>query len=283
MKLIATVCQGSGPVNEDGIGLLGAPGDLQAAWVFDGVTGINDRAYLPGRTDAAWLVARADHHLRLALGAELAARATLALVVEGLRADQTAALDGIALPERFDPPAACLVLWRRWREGSELIRIGDSRTLVRFADELQVSPDSPLAPDEHAAIVEAQALRETGVTERRDVLERLTPRLHAMRQRRNRPGGYGVLEADPACLDFIEVVALDQPVEVLLCSDGLYRLVDVYHALRPDELLRRAVAPGGLAALYSELRAIEAADPDCRRYPRIKSADDAAAVCLGRA
>ena len=153
MNLIATVCEGSGSVNEDGIGMLGAPGDIRAAWVFDGVTGINDRAYLPGRTDAAWFVARADHHLRRALAAELPARETLAEVVLGLRADQTAALAGMALPERFDPPAACLVAWRRWRGGSELIRIGDSRTLVRTGGGVQVSADSPLAPDEHAGFM----------------------------------------------------------------------------------------------------------------------------------
>ena len=42
--------------------------------------------------------------------------------------------------------------------------------------------------------------------------------------------------------------------------------------------LRRAARDVGLQALYDELRATEAADAECRRYPRLKPRDDATAV-----
>ncbi len=44
---------GSGTVNEDGYGVLGRSGEVEAAWIFDGVTGINGRNYLPAASDAA--------------------------------------------------------------------------------------------------------------------------------------------------------------------------------------------------------------------------------------
>ena len=66
MRLIGAVTQGSGAVNEDGFGFLGTPHDVSAAWVFDGVTGINARNHLGDGTDARWLVARAH-----ALGVKL--------------------------------------------------------------------------------------------------------------------------------------------------------------------------------------------------------------------
>ena len=57
--------------------------------------------------------------------------------------------------------------------------------------------------------------------------------------------------------------------------------VDVYRAHTPETLLAGSL--GGMERLCAELRAIEAADPQCRRYPRIKPADDAAAICLASA
>ena len=67
MKLVGAVTQGSGPINEDGWGFLGNANSVTAAWVFDGVTGINGRTLFPAGSDAAWLVAKAhDHLLKLA-------------------------------------------------------------------------------------------------------------------------------------------------------------------------------------------------------------------------
>ena len=63
MKLVGAVTQGSGAINEDGLGFLGSAGDVSAAWIFDGVTGINGENFLGGGTDAAWFVAKAHDHL----------------------------------------------------------------------------------------------------------------------------------------------------------------------------------------------------------------------------
>jgi hypothetical protein len=68
---------------------------------------------------------------------------------------------------------------------------------------------------------------------------------------------------------------------VLLATDGLMRLVEVYGAYDADGLVA-AAADKGLAALLRELRGIEAADAGCARFPRIKPSDDATGVLLRR-
>ena len=123
MRLIGAVSEGSGAVNEDGFGWLGSPGDVSAAWVFDGVTGINGRNYLGEGSDARWLVSRA--HVRLT---ELAARdiplaALLQELVGGLIADFAAAAEGKDIPPNYDPPAACLILVKRYRDGWQALRL----------------------------------------------------------------------------------------------------------------------------------------------------------------
>ena len=59
LRLAGSVCRGSGVNNEDGWGYVGEPGNVEAAWILDGVTGINGQTYLPAASDAAWFVARA--------------------------------------------------------------------------------------------------------------------------------------------------------------------------------------------------------------------------------
>ena len=65
----------------------------------------------------------------------------------------------------------------------------------------------------------------------------------------------------------------------LLASDGLMRLVDVFHRYTEIDLLHAAVS-SGLDPLIRELRAIETADAIARRYPRAKVSDDATGLLL---
>ena len=66
---------------------------------------------------------------------------------------------------------------------------------------------------------------------------------------------------------------------VLLASDGFWRLVDPYGVLTADALMDAVVARGP-AAVLADLRAIEAGDAACVRFPRLKVRDDATAVLL---
>ena len=279
VRMTDSICEGSGAVNEDAAGFLGPPQGVTAAWVLDGVTGINDRTLLPGASDARWFVERTDAHLRRLLGEDLAVPQLLPALVDALCADQRAAL--AAPPEGYDPPACCLVALRRFREEWELIRIGDCCFVLEdAAGVLHVSTGSPLSAGEKRLTEQAQDLRRAGEMDTAAILRRLRPQLLALRQRRNRPGGYGVLEADRRALDHVEVQRFAEPRRALLCSDGYHRLVEQYHARTPRALLDRALDPGGIAAEYAMLRSIEAGDPACLAYPRIKPADDAAALAL---
>lgn len=279
MRIAGSICRGSGAVNEDGAGFLGSPADVTAAWVLDGVTGINDFRLLPGASDASWLVERTEAHLRRLLADDLAAPRLMSALVDALCADLGAAVTDS--PEGYDPPACCLVALRRFEEEWELIRIGDCCFVLEdAAGALHVSTDSPLSPDEKRLTAQAQDLRRAGATDTAAILRHLQPQLLALRQRRNRPGGYGVLEADRRALDHVEVQRFAAPRRALLCSDGYYRLVEQYHTRTPRELLNRAQEPDGVSAEFALLRCIEAGDPACRAHPRIKPQDDAAAVAL---
>ncbi|CAN5243341.1 PP2C family serine/threonine-protein phosphatase [soil metagenome] len=281
MKLVGAATVASGTVNEDAMGYLGGAGDIEAAWVLDGVTGINDMT-LPGiANDAAWFVGRIDHHLRELLPSGAGAQAFASALVDRLVHDVDIARDGSSLPATYDPPAACLMLIRKVKDGVEAIRLGDSCLLARGRNgALTRMVDFPNNTFDDWFAAESHRLRLSGMTAAADIRRALSAALFENRRRRNRTGGYGVLEADRACLNFLEVRQITDIDGILLATDGFFRLADCYQELSETELLNKSIQPGGVDALMSRLRAIEAADEICMTYPRHKPRDDATAVAL---
>jgi hypothetical protein len=112
------------------------------------------------------------------------------------------------------------------------------------------------------------------------LLAEFRPQLLAARQSRNRPGGYGILEAAEAAKLHADYADLGSPRRTLLCTDGFYRAVDHYNLFGETELLEKSSSPGGVQSVLAAVRDAEARDPDCLAWPRFKPADDAAAVAL---
>ncbi|WP_374331004.1 protein phosphatase 2C domain-containing protein [Aestuariivirga sp.] len=281
MRLIGAVSEGSGAVNEDHFGWLGPPAAVSAAWIFDGVTGINGANYLGAGTDAHWLVTRADAHLMDIAARDLPLDALLAELVAGLVADFAAATAGLDIPTDYDPPAACLILAKRYGTQWQALRLGDSCLLSRDAAGAPlIHSTSPNNAFDHWLTREARKRRDAGILDIGALLGEFAPQLKEGRTRRNRPDGYSILEASRDALAMPEIIDLGTPAEILLCTDGFYRAVDHY-GLHDDAGLMDASAYG-IDAVLAGLRAIEAGDPDCTRFPRFKPADDATAVMLAR-
>ena len=280
MRLLGAVSEGSGAVNEDGFGWLGRADDVSAAWVFDGVTGINDRNYLGEGTDARWLVARAHERLSQLSLRDAPLMALLQELVEGLIDDFARATEGADIPPGYDPPAACLILVKRYGEQWQALRLGDSCLLARDAHGgHRVHAASPNNAFDHWLTRETRKRRDAGVLDIKALLAEFAPQLKAGRAKRNRPDGYAILEASRDSLAMPEIINLGTPAEMLLCTDGYYRAVDHY-ALHDDAGLMTASA-ADVAGVLSRLRQEESSDPQCLRFPRFKPADDATAVMLG--
>lgn len=281
MRLIGAVSEGSGAVNEDGFGWLGTPDNVHAAWVFDGVTGINGRNYLGEGTDARWLVARAHERLTGLAAHDIPLSALLEELVGGLITDFAVAAEGKDIPPDYDPPAACLILVKRYKDEWHALRLGDSCLLVRDGGgQHSIHAASPNNVLDHWLTREVARRRAAGILDIKALLAEFAPQLKDGRSKRNQPDGYSILEASPAALAMPEIIHLATPAEILLCTDGYYRAVDHY-GLHDDAGLIDGSATD-VQVVLAALRAAERSDPDCSRYPRFKPADDATAVMLAR-
>ena len=164
VKLLGAESQGSGAVNEDGFGYVGSGEDVSAAWIFDGVTGINPRNHLEAGSDAQWLVARAHEHLLDLAPRDIAPDALLHDLVARLISDWAAASASLDLPRGYDPPATCLVLVKRYADGWHSLRLGDSCLLAREAGgSHRILAASPNNSFDHWLAREAQKRRQEGV------------------------------------------------------------------------------------------------------------------------
>jgi serine/threonine protein phosphatase PrpC len=274
---VELVCEAGDRVNDDRSSALAA-----SAWVLDGTTGLGAARLFPGASDAAWFAETADHLLRrLTPGAADAATLLQDLVRELHRECRRAALGALDGAD-VDLPAASLALVRLDGTMLETVMLGDCKILLCRQDgTIEALDHSSVAPFDAKVVAALIALQHAGETDPSKIKRQLARTIRENRRWKNRPGGYGVLADDPACLAFTETTR--RPVaditSLLLMSDGFYRLVDTYRVMTPATLMAAALSRG-LRSLYRELRQIEDADPDCLAHPRVKPRDDATGLLL---
>ena len=251
-----------------------------AAVVLDGATMVND-PLLPGRSDAAWIAQfgarRLLAHLRDGNASRAALRHALADAqhsFEGLRRREP--------QERYEMPCASMMLVSPRDGGFDALWYGDCAALVlRPGGTCEIighAFDKKASEANDAARLAAEhAMAPVGALARAEFL----PLFRASRNKVNLPGGTWLFAPMAEVSEHVSrnAVAAPQSTLVLLCTDGFLALASDYGAYKADALAE-AVGSRGLKALGEELRAIEEADPEGRKFPRFKKGDDASAVLL---
>lgn len=275
LEIVEVLSDGAGPINDDRAGFSGS-----TCWVIDGATDTSAEKLLPGGSDAAWLAERfSESFAKLAQKSEHSladlVRDATALVARSFEAEH---IRPPADRSRHPSAAACIL---RLRNGiGEVLGMGDSQLLYSAPGEavrLCGARREQLGDRRAIARIRAHAA-EHNLTWN-GARAALHPQMSRGRARMNIPGGYAVLSIDMAPDDLItqERLIVPKGARFLLMTDGFARLSEVFAAYT-DESLLEAAFQRGLRALCDELRALENADAECERVPRMKPHDDASAV-----
>ena len=250
-----------------------------AAVVLDGATSLGE-SLMPGESDAAWIAhfgaRRLMAHLRDGDAPREALRHALADARKSFEA-----LRRRPLKEKWETPFASMMLAHDLPDGFGALSFGDCVALVKRPDKdveiVGEAFDKRAAEARRVAKLAAeQGLPPASGANRPEYL----PSLRAGRNRIN-SGRHWAFSPDERAADHVEewIIAAPRGTLVLLASDGFLALASDYGAYDADELVD-AARTTGLGALGEELRAIEAGDPEGRRFPRFKRSDDATAVLL---
>ena len=267
--------------NDDCAGFAEKPAGLYA-WVIDGATSIAERDYLgAGRGDVAWYAN--------ALSARLAAGTEGGLPLAELHA--AAARDVaedygdlgrllVKPPPAYAQPMAALTMLRLAGDRAELYQLGDCPAFalasVGGVRRVTIGEESETSDESRTRVMAAQ--RAVGFAPKAV----WTDRLPSLRKRREAQLAQRPLQVSTPAPDltfggYSTSFDLAGVEAILLMSDGFERFA-VKYALGDEAAMARRAVEEGPAPLMAQLRAVEQADPDCRRFPRLKPSDDA--TCL---
>ncbi|MFA5948691.1 MAG: protein phosphatase 2C domain-containing protein [Hyphomicrobium sp.] len=268
----------SGTANEDRAGIAG-----RVAWVIDGATDVISAPLTPATTDASWF---ADiMHTRLV---DMAPNMTspLSSLPQVLAEEIAPAFARLASRPPIGPeehPSAAAIVIRLDGPQLEYVTLGDCALIAEGADGRlhHIGDAAEHAGDRWVADAIKQHLAATPSATSATFHDHLWPKLRHARARMNAPDGYGVFSITPAPARFIRTgsIALRPGSRVLLATDGLMRLVDVFKT-HDAKTLFDAATTQGLADLVARLRALEHADAACLEFHRAKVRDDATGLLL---
>jgi len=277
LEICAAVSDAGGSVNEDIVGYTG-----DCAWVIDGATGVGN-GLTDESSDAAWFARTADAALRELLpnSVDLATAEVLRLVVKHcrealLREARREAVD------RSEYPCAAIALVRVRAGGLELTTLGDCRIVYRDPEGVvQLFGSSRIEIFERRALgLMARLLHNNPELQSSELRRDLAPQLQENRRSMNTSGGYWVLSIDEEAINHLDQVNIPSTGQlVALASDGFLRLVDLFHAFPPAGLLEIRDNAEARSKL-KELRRLEAEDPQCRAFLRVKPSDDASFMAI---
>jgi hypothetical protein len=181
-----------------------------------------------------------------------------------------------------ETPFACLCIVHDAGERLEILNLGDLTTIVRGRDDrLQKLGENAVRELDRQAVELLARELAAGVEPHSARHARIRPTLLANRALRNRLAGYDVLDVRSSCRGRFERLSCPRGEirDLLLMSDGFYRLVDTFGRYT-DTSLFEAAERRGLDALLEELRTLEEDDPECTAHLRFKRHDDATALWL---
>ncbi|HEY0282957.1 MAG TPA: hypothetical protein VGC27_10085 [Rhizomicrobium sp.] len=250
------------------------------AVVLDGTTGLGEML-LPGPSDAAWIAHFGARRL-------MAHRRDGETPIDALRhalSDAEMSFAGLRRrppKEKYENPFASMMFVSAGEKGFEALWFGDCAALV-------------LRPGEGAEIIGEAFEKRTAEARRIKLLAETAglapaaglsraeylPHLRASRNKVNTDEGGWLFSPDPRAAAHVGLRRVTAPAGtlILLTTDGFLALASDYGAYDAQGLVE-AARERGLKALGEELRTLEEADAEGRRFPRLKKSDDATSVLL---
>jgi len=252
----------------------------RACVVLDGATGLGEQL-MPGPSDAAWLARFGANRIMSYIGEGADAHDAIAAALFDAETSFTQLRRRVPV-DRYETPYASLMLAVADARAIDFISYGDCAAIVGRPDGSVEIVGEALAKRARESSRVRQLADSKGEAAAADgVRDAFLPALRAARNTVNtEKGGYlfgpDVAAADHAARQSLDVAA---GTHLLLVTDGFLALASDYGRYDIASLLDAAKRLG-LLALTRELRAIEDADPEGRRFPRFKKSDDATAVLL---
>jgi serine/threonine protein phosphatase PrpC len=180
--------------------------------------------------------------------------------------------------------SACAVLVHIDDHWIDYAHAGDCMLIVYYQDQtIRVVTHDQLGHIDQLTLDRWAEGAAAGLVDRDALWEYTKPQIILGRKLANAPGGYAVLNGDPAFSSYAEYGRISRVgiKALLLVSDGLY-IPKASGAPKIDGAAELAlfVRDMGLQQYIDWLIGLEESDPECIQYPRVKKSDDKTALYI---
>lgn len=277
MKLECISIKGSSKLNED------TYVTQQASHLFavvDGVSSLVPYEEEGGQTGGAIAAELVRRHLE-ALPGDVSLHDALIVANDRLRDRMRESQIDLTKKEALWG-AACAVV-RVGEAHLEYAQTGDCMIFAVYADDTVRPLTHPQVSHlEKRAFAKWEEGIAHGLKTRSELLGQCTDILIQNRYQANEPGGYGVLNGDAACQEFIEHGRINR-IEIkalVLLTDGLFLPRPCGGAEPNWEETVLPIVHKGLQRYTDELLTLENNDPECTTFVRFKKSDDKTGIVL---
>jgi serine/threonine protein phosphatase PrpC len=283
IKVTSLSVKGSSPWNEDASV---CKEDALLYGVIDGATSLVPFVGAEGETGGVLAARVIEEYLnQVEVQSESRVQDLLQLLVaanDQLRLEMEQ--NGIVLERKEELWSACAVLVHITDYWIDYAQAGDCMLIAYYQDDtIRVVTHDQLEHIDQLTLDRWAKGVATGITHRDDLWAYTKPQIIHGRQLANAPGGYAVLNGEPAFSNYAEYGRISRVgvKALLLVSDGLYAptTADIPRTDGAVELALR-VKDMGLKRYVDWLIDLEESDPECMQFPRVKKSDDKTALYI---
>jgi serine/threonine protein phosphatase PrpC len=283
MKITSLSIKGSSPWNEDAAI---RNETTRLFGVIDGATSLVPFVGGKGETGGVLAARVIEEYLnRVELDADLPAQGLLQLLLEAnnlLRAEM--GLNGILVEHKEELWSACTVVVHINEHWIDYAQAGDCMLIAYYEDDsIRVVTHDQLEHIDQLTLDKWIEGVVDGIVQRDELWAHTKPQIIRGRKLANAPGGYAVLNGDPALVNYAEYGRISRVgvKALLLISDGLYKPKAASSAKTDGAIeLALRVRDMGLKQYVDWLIDLEESDPECVLYPRVKKSDDKTAIYI---
>lgn len=277
MKMECISVAGSGKMNED------AYVTNQAKHLFavvDGVSSLVPYENAEGQTPGAIAAQLVKQHVEEADGEQ---SLTDLLAAANERLCECMQREQVDLTKKEALWGAACAVVRVHESHIEYAQTGDCMIFAVYADDTVRPLTYPQVSHlEQAAFAKWESGIREGMRLRAELIDHCRDILASNRYLANEAGGYGVMNGEPACRDFLEFGRINRIHlrALVLLTDGMF-MPRPYTGAEPkweDTVL--PILHKGLQRYTDELLMLENSDPECLRYIRFKKSDDKTGIVL---
>ncbi|WP_193188979.1 hypothetical protein [Nisaea sediminum] len=272
--------------NEDVIGFSEIDENTSAVWVIDGGSSVADKNYIDSENgDINWFANSISRKLRAYSQIHKNYVDVLQNTIDDVKSEYVNCVGSLQNVPKYAWPIAAMtwVKFTKMNNGSQLVEqidLGDCSSIFRSDNSVwQIRPPAEnLVENAIRSKIASMPKKKSGNDdEKRNTL------IDGLRARREEQHSFetptiiGFNSKNINKIPYRRKIIHTDKIEFLLCSDGFFRLVDLFKKYSAHELIEK-VSKIGSEKLVRELRNIEMDDKDCHTYPRLKISDDVAVI-----